>query len=462
MFSELHIRGFKAWKDTGPIRLAPLTVFFGTNSSGKTSLCQFLLMLRQTSQSPDRHRVLHPGDANTPVELGTFHDMVFGHDAKESISFSLKCRLPSPLKVEDTRSNRLLQGEKLGFEGEVGREATERERMVVRRMAYTLGDPHAGGLMVGMKPDANDFQKYELVSEGYDLLRNPGRPWPLPAPTRFYGFPNEVAAFYQNADFTSDLVLALEDQFKYLYYLGPLRDYPRRSYIWSGEAPEHVGYRGQGAVEALLAAQDRKILPRGDREYQPFMEMVARWLKKMGLIADFQAKRVAKHRKEHEVLVQTVGSKHTVNLTDVGFGVSQVLPVVVQAFYAPHNSTIIFEQPEIHLHPSVQAALADLFIEAIHANEQRTDRNTQLIVESHSEHFLARLQRRIAEEALGPDEVALYFCKSGPNGSVMEPLDLDAFGNITNWPQNFFGDAIEDVAAMTDAAMQRQGAGALE
>ena len=79
-------------------------------------------------------------------------------------------------------------------------------------------------------------------------------------------------------------------------------------------------------------------------------------------------------------------------LTDIGFGVSQVLPVLVQCFYANHGSTLILEQPDIHLHPSAQAGLADLFIAA------KKSPGVQILFESHSEHLLRRLQRRIAEE----------------------------------------------------------------
>jgi len=459
MFTTLRIQNFKAWRDTGPIRLAPLTVFFGTNSSGKTSLCQLLLMLKQTAQSPDRRRVLHPGDTQTPIDLGTFHDMVFGHDSGAPISFSFDCRLPSPLRVKDPRTNRTFLGHDLRFEAEVKTQETKGERIVLGHMSYTLGDTAKHGLRVSMTAKDANYGKYELASEGYHLVRNQGRGWPLPAPVRFYGFPNEVVAYYQNADFTADLVLALEEQLGRLYYLGPLREYPKRSYTWSGEIPEHVGWRGERAVEALLAATDRQIAPGPHKKQLPFAQMISRWLKKMKLITAFEARAVARHRKEHEVLVRTLGSDEFVNLVDVGFGVSQLLPVLVQAFHAPANSTIIFEQPEIHLHPSVQAALADLFIEVIHAREDRANRNIQLIVESHSEHFLSRLQRRIAEEALRPEEAALYFCEPGSKGAMIRRLDIDLFGNIANWPANFFGDVMEDTAAMTDAAMARQAEG---
>lgn len=133
-------------------------------------------------------------------------------------------------------------------------------------------------------------------------------------------------------------------------------------------------------------------------------------------------------------------------LTDVGFGVSQILPVLVLCYYAPKGSTIILEQPEIHLHPSVQAGLADVFIDAIKT------RDMQIIVESHSEHLLRRLQRRIAEAAFPQDQTALYFCDTDTTGtSHLTALDLDMFGNITNWPPDFFGDELGETIAMAEA-----------
>ena len=177
----------------------------------------------------------------------------------------------------------------------------------------------------------------------------------------------------------------------------------------------------------------------------------------MELLDSFDARRIAKNRREYEVLIQTRASMlKDVNLTDVGFGVSQVLPVVVGCFYPTPGSTVIMEQPELHLHPRVQANMADLFIDAIHAREDYTDRRIQLIVESHSEHLLRRIQRGIAEKELSNDEVALYFCEAGPWGSNIRPLDIDVFGNIRNWPEDFFGDEIADLAAMTDATMRRR------
>ncbi|MCI0442905.1 DUF3696 domain-containing protein, partial [bacterium] len=137
-------------------------------------------------------------------------------------------------------------------------------------------------------------------------------------------------------------------------------------------------------------------------------------------------------------------------ITDVGFGVSQILPAIVLCYSAPENSIIILEQPEIHLHPAVQAGLADVFIDAVKT------RNVQIIFESHSEHLLRRLQLRIAQEKINPKMTAMYFCEADVDQSRLMPLNVDLFGNISNWPKNFFGDQFGEIAEMTKAALERK------
>lgn len=187
-----------------------------------------------------------------------------------------------------------------------------------------------------------------------------------------------------------------------------------------------------------------------------FAAFIAGWLKDLGVIHDFSVKPVALGRKEYEVLVRTHPKAPEVKITDVGFGVSQVLPALVQAFYCAPHSTVWMEQPEIHLHPQVQAELADVFISATKAREHGAPRHTQLIVESHSEHFLNRLQLRVAQGKVDPQDVAIYFCRRGESSTELEPLRLNVFGEIENWPENFFGDEMADIAGRTLAAMQRK------
>jgi len=273
---------------------------------------------------------------------------------------------------------------------------------------------------------------------------------------QFYGFPSEALVYYQNAAFLSDLELALEQQLGRLSYLGPLRSPPLRRYTWSGAVPEDVGLTGANAVPALLAGRNRSFNWTPKARNQPFERVIASWLKKMGLIWSFTVDEIAPESNLFEVRVKVASRSEQVKLTDVGFGVSQVVPVVVQVFYAPRNSTVLIEQPELHLHPAVQAALADLFIDAITAREKGAPRGIQLIVESHSEHMLRRLQRRIAEQRISPESVAVYFFDAPPTGAVAERLHVDEYGDILNWPPDFFGNDLEDVAVQAEVGIQRR------
>ena len=173
------------------------------------------------------------------------------------------------------------------------------------------------------------------------------------------------------------------------------------------------------------------------------------------MIEEFKVNQLSETRQEYEVKVRTKGSKDLVDLPDVGFGVSQVLPVLVQCFYAPPGSIILMEQPEIHLHPNAQSALADVMIDVINSREDFADRNIQLIIETHSEHFLRRLQRRIAEDAVQQERVSAYFADVTKTPATLEPLRIDAFGNIQNWPDNFFGDEMGDITEQAKAAMKK-------
>lgn len=458
MLTSLRILNFKAWKDTGPIRLAPLTVIFGANSAGKSSLGHLLLALKQTVLSTDRKRPLHLGDEKSLIELGTFAECVHNHDLTQPLSFGLGWQLPTRLEVKDPLSQARFNGDELRLA--VSLIADEREQPRVQQLAYSLRAQGHETLKVQYRrtDKDKDKDKIEIRSDQYKLVRTTGRAWPLDEPDKFYRISDQSRARFQNAEFLSDFALETEAALGRLHYLGPLREYPKRIYSWSGETPESVGQKGEFAIPAILAAtaQNRK-LNRGPKQRQsPFDEFIAKWLEDLGVIHSFVVKPVARGRKEYEVLVKTHATGSDVKLTDVGFGVSQVLPALVQAFYCPPNSTVWMEQPEIHLHPQVQAELADVFISAIKARENGVERHAQLIVESHSEHFLNRLQRRVAEGELTPDDVAVYFCRKAGAATELEPLRLDMFGEIENWPENFFGDEMTDIAARTLAAGQRK------
>jgi predicted ATPase len=450
MLTELSLKNFKSWKSIDRMRMAPITGLFGANSSGKTSIIQLLLMLKQTVQSPDRAQPLIFGDEKVPPNLGSLRDVLFGHDTSSHLGWEIKWNLPRRLIIKDPEraAQTLFEDDKVAFRSQVKEESGH---PLVDLMSYEFA-----GHTFSVQRAGTSIGKYRLAATGdsFSFKRIPGRAWPLPPPVKCYGFPDQVRAYFQNAGFLFDLQLAFEELFGRLYYLGPLREYPRRQYTWSGAGPVDVGQRGEQVVDALLTAQDRHMqVSRGKgrgKGPQPLEQYVAEWLKKLGLIYDFSVGPVAKDSNLYRVQVQRTPSSAKVLITDVGFGLSQVLPAIVLCYYVPRGSVILMEQPEIHLHPSVQAGLADVFIDAVKR------RKVQIVIESHSEHLLRRLQRRMAEEDINPDDISMYFCQMRESESELTKLDLDLFGNIRNWPKDFFGDEFGELAAMTRATVERQ------
>ena len=229
-----------------------------------------------------------------------------------------------------------------------------------------------------------------------------------------------------------------------VFYLGPLRDYPQREYTWSGGRPYDVGSRGELSINAILAASEK-----GSRKHS-FQEVVARRLNEMKLIYSFAVDEIAKGSNYYQVKVEVDKGSPEVLLPDVGFGVSQVLPVIVLLNHVPEGSTVILEQPEIHLHPEVQSNLADAIVGIAET------RNLQVIVESHSEHMLRRLQRRVADETIQTELVKLYFVKQESGEARLTDIGLNEYGEIMNWPPDFFGDEMEEIAETRKAAIKRK------
>lgn len=468
MLTRLRLKNFKSWADTGDVALRPITGFFGTNSSGKSSLLHALLLLKQTADSADRGLVFHFGDKSTPVDLGDFSGIVHDHDAKKDLELLLEWDRRKPFQVKDSKhDNRLVcESRNLAFrvavaqtgqsygQGSYGQGPYGGMRPVVKAMTYGVGNAE-----FGMRRRAASPTKYELLEDvpdepGFRFVHSVGRKWPLPEPEKYYRFPDQARAHFQNAGFLADLALALERRLNQVAYLGPLRAHPERRYAWTGARPPDMGRAGEAVVDAILAARERgdTISPGYRKRRLSLEQYVAKWLKELELIHDFQVESVGDGSQIYEVRIKRTPRSAQVLLTDVGFGVSQILPVLVLCLFVPEGSTVLLEQPEIHLHPSVQSGLADVMIDVWN------NRRVQVIVESHSEHLLQRLQRRIAEEELSPDDVGLYFCDLGQGGSALRKLDMDMFGNISNWPNNFFGDEFGEIAATTRAAQRRRRA----
>ena len=330
MLRRLRIRNFKIWQDTGDIRMAPITLFFGANSSGKSCIGQFLMMLKQTVESPDRKAVFYPGGKNSAVQLGSYQEMVFHRNPDNKISFEYQWDFQDALQIRDPITSQTYSGDTLTFEAVVGLGDKQKYSLAVDRLKYQLMAKEEQILAVWLELKTNAKSEYKAEAEQYTLVRKQMRAWSLKDAVRFYGFPDEVVAYYQNADFVQELNLRHEKLFQSLFYLGPLRTKAERLYSWGGVNPESVGFSGENTVAAILAARNRRISLGYKRQYKPFEEIIALKLKKMGLIEEFKVNPISEQRQEYEVKVRTKGSRDWVDLPDVGFGVSHVLPVLVQ------------------------------------------------------------------------------------------------------------------------------------
>jgi predicted ATPase len=452
MLKNISFKNFKAWENLN-LQLGKLTGIFGTNSSGKSSLIQMFLMLKQTKNNADRSIALDFGSQEKLTDLGTYHDVVHKHDSNKDISWQLQWSLAHELKIKDVEKSAtsvLFKGKELSLSSTIGFKGRLLE---IKQLSYGFD-----GIDFSIDKKAGSSSEMELKAQGntpdksYRFIRTQGRNWKLPQPVKNYLFPDQAKTYYKNADFLSQFEAEFESAMDNIYYLGPLREPPKRNYQWSGTSPTDVGMRGELTVNAILAATSKGVkrnLGKGAR-YKTFEAMIAHWLRALGLISSFRVEELAPNSNQYKTLVQKEAGATEVGLTDVGFGVSQILPVIVLLYYVPEGSTVLFEQPEMHLHPAVQSQLADLILTVSNT------RNIQVIVESHSEHFIRRLQRRVAEDHSKNEDLKLYFFSTDKGQSRYEALQLDEFGAIHNWPENFFGNEMAEISATRKAALLKR------
>ena len=448
MLTRLKLDNFKAWREAD-LQFGMVTGFFGTNSAGKSSLLQLLLLLKQTRNATDRGLVLDFGEPADMANLGTFKDVVYGHDERERIGWLLEWTISKKLRIHNSigfPADLVLSGNSLQMRCKVG---LRQGRPWPYELVYRFS-----GVDFKLEPKTGQERKFDLATDSTDIkfVRNQGRAWPLSNPIKTYLFPSEIRRFYQNADFLGDFELGYEELMDSIYYLGPLRDYPQREYHWGGSSPDDVGQSGERTVDAILAAtRDGEMRSLGFKKRKmPFQAMIAHWLKELGLIYEFRFEEIAKGTNLYRAMVRTSRWSVPTALTDVGFGVSQVLPALVLLYYVPEGSTVLMEQPEIHLHPAVQSGLADVMLTVAKT------RKMQIIVESHSEHLMRRLQRRVAEQKALSKDVRLYFVSASRGSAKASDLALNEWGEIENWPDNFFGDEMGEITAITEASLRRK------
>lgn len=420
--TALSCTNYKAFRERARIELHPLTILLGKNNAGKSTLARLpLQLLHAFSPKADTHLDLQLAH----IEYGgVFRDLIHRHVPHGRVGLGAAfTHGGEQLEIETTIQNVV---PRLEDEYTVVSSWEARGAVDLRfEWAQTPAMPpvyRCHGRCPGRCPgrcdehdDGHGDSQPRFVGlwpEGLDDGPSSLKPWQ----TR---------------------IAELE---RHISYLGPIRaPIPRLCRI---ERTASLGWRGEGAPR-MLAAEDA------------LLAAVARWYEE-----HLEGWQVALDHAGSAFSVLLRRGRTRVNMADAGHGMSQVLPVVVQQCamalsQAAAPGLCIVEQPELHLHPGAHGALADLFV----SNAGRP--GTRMLVETHSENFLLRLRRRIAERRLDRAQVALYWIDELPEGeSRIKRLEILQSGEIPDWPAPVFSEGYHDVTAMRRAA--RAGASARE
>lgn len=449
--SDFSLRNFKAFKDTVSLPIHPITVLAGLNSHGKSSVIDALLLLKQTLLSEKRtpqRRVLFLGGPF--FQVNRFEEMLYSEDDSE---FTLGFRIPLDIH-NDPIVEINFQFSLLELRVFFSAYSNKRKEMVYEYEIYENRKNNRPIVNIAYGSSTDLIKSYEncnFIRFSYFL--------PL---LKAKSIPSIDSVEYKR--FFQPAIEILEQELMYnIKYVGPLRAEPQRRYE-EREIEEDVGSRGENTVLLLRQHWRKKIafvklpedesqvvswelLKTEDMELGAAINEALRWMgmqklevkENSGIIrADFAAL-------SHE--------DKWVTIADVGFGVSQILPVLTTALLSDTDSLLIFEQPEIHLHPRAQARLAELMICLA-----RTGR--RMIVETHSDHLINRLRRISAEDMTNQlaDQVGIVFVQQNKDrdGAYIESLKLNKEGLIENWPPGFLAETAEDSRAIIKAGISKR------
>lgn len=246
-----------------------------------------------------------------------------------------------------------------------------------------------------------------------------------------------------------------------IHHIGPLRTWPERVYFGTGGKPISVGGKGEYTQEILWL--DKRI------GHDNLINKINEWLIKLKLDIELEIE----HIKGDMYQLKVIQNGLNINVADVGFGISQILPILTECLdystkkssqyvnYNPYfrnylvhgeiertyRKMIICQQPEIHLNPKIQSELGDFFT-------QIDDPNLSLLIETHSEHILTRLQRRVADGTLDSKDIAIYFVSNEQNCSNIKNLSISKRGEFDSWPEGFFQDDYEDTIEILKASLK--------
>ena len=504
MLSALHLENFKSFREPTEVPLAPLTLIFGANSSGKSTLIHALAFYGQSLSKDGWRSVEKPRRtggtywtwSGTHVDLGGFKNVIFGHDSsapmaigvdmREGIGVTrLVCRLAAHedgvaqtvetvISLNDTIAMKLTAGGSNPRRSALQMDFAhfwELYRMHVEGHAASVGlDLDNFDLDKGLpldeleKASKNLYDEYqkedfneathhltgdskETLAEFFpqialagDVLQiNTTGPLPRHAFIDYLDseWPDGAPADVLNAmcgviqDGTRDLVRPFERAFRHMAYLGPVRAEPQRI-----EELHNLGDGGRpsdGHGTTGLLYREPRIKRRVNEAFQlleiPYkIDAVKISNADYPTVGEFLALQLVDLR-----------TNVPVSPADVGYGISQLLPILTEAA-SERSGPLLIEQPELHLHPRLQGKLAELLAQA--------SQHRQIIAETHSESIVLRLQTLIRRGDLDPSDVAVIYVGSDDgdgSGAWIQPIEFGSTGEmLQEWPGGFFEDRLED------------------
>lgn len=422
MLETLRLVNFKCFADTGDVSLGPLTLIFGKNNSGKSSIFHSLLVLRQSLEAGIGQRL----SINGPLYSGgSYTDLVHQHRVRNHVEmhFSITPSFDSPQRLEmefaadEPNPPRLSRLKVTGA----------KDREVVIRRGRGAGGPYE--LVI-------DGERIGRAREGgFNFLEN--RLFPFLLSESLRGRQSEVTRdpirIAARRTFT-----AFERVLRGMRSVGAFRKQPERRYEYQGLLP---GLRdtAENVIAALIDDATRR------RARSILRRTLNRWLRQVGRVQLLPIRRISTRARLFELRLRDTDSGRWANFADVGFGIGQAFPVLVEGLRTPEGGLLLVQEPEIHLHPDAQLAMADFLVDLVETGKQ-------VLVETHSEHLLLRVRHLLARHRAGrtkrrltPQQVRLLYVDKDRSGrSEIRPIEIDKLGQVKNWPTGFMEEATRE------------------
>lgn len=498
-----RLQNFMGFEDTGWVELRPITLLFGRNSSGKSALMRALLLMRQSVLFPSEKEEPFSFVVDGGADFGSFDVLVQDHDIEKSIFIWFRCAIPQappPEKQSDEKQTEHTRpGDLLGrwLEG-IPAEASKLYQVTVElQLEYRLHrsnnsnrhtvlqsidlmDSIGDSIFRASRPaEGNSEQPWQVNSQFFNPDEPPYFPGILPGEMfniwqslivytkdsflpRLRVLDEAVDLAGENEGFGEDLLtvytaldrirLQITDFLQTLNHLGPVRAIPQRFYYLAGRS----------TLQDSTGKDTFRWLAQIEPEVSKGLGSVASWMEQSTLRVTPLFVPINEDKGLYELVFIEEGNQRVfININEVGSGLAQVLPVVVNTLLTPKNGMSMVEQPELHLHPGAQAQLGDLFI---HTVNQRGG-NTRFLIETHSEHLLLRLRRYVAESSIGQipkgdpqylqeKDLALYFVDRPQNESTVEEITINQFGEL-DVPERFRGFFADDATEVAKLARAR-------